>query len=216
MSIKTFTLFSLYGISTLILSAQHQEVLISHYLFPSFIQGRIKLMDGNIKTTNLNYNSITEEMIFDSNGTNLAIANPDQVDTIEIQGRLFVPVGKVFYEVLLNLPVPLFAHHLCTVTPPGNPSGYGGTSQTSAIEMTSSLYSTRAVYEMKLPSDYRIDPYYDLLLKRDNAYYKINNVNQLIKCFPEKKDAIKEYVKSHKTNFKKTEDVKSIVIFCNK
>ena len=216
MNIKILFLFFLSGISTSILNAQHQEVYISHYLFPSFIQGKIKLKDGSITTTNLNYNSITEEMIFDSKGTNLAIANLDNVDTVEIQGRLFIPSGKVFYEILVNLPIPLFAHHLCRVTPPGNPSGYGGTSETAAIESRSRLYSSGTVYELKLPSDYKIDPYYELLIKKDDAYYKINNVNQLIKCIPEKKVAIQEYVKSHKTNFKKTDDVKNIVIFCNK
>jgi hypothetical protein len=212
---KAFFLVFLYCISTLHLFAQREEVLISHYLFPSFVKGKVILKTGIIKMTNINYNSVTEEMIFDSNGTKLALANIEAVDTIDILGRLFVPEGKVFYEVLLNLPVPLYARHLCRITLPGNQSGFGGTSETSAIKSTSTLYVSGSIYEMKLPTDYRIAPYSEFLLKKGNVYYKVYNVNQLIKCFPEKKAVIRKYVKTHKTDFRKTNDLKSLVVFCN-
>jgi hypothetical protein len=75
---KIFFLFFLYCISTLHLFAQREEVLISHYLFPSFVKGKVILKSGIINMTNINYNSVTEEMIFDSNGTKLGKCFPEK------------------------------------------------------------------------------------------------------------------------------------------
>jgi hypothetical protein len=37
----------------------------------------------------INYNSITEEMIFEANGTKLALVNAEYVDTIYITRRIY-------------------------------------------------------------------------------------------------------------------------------
>jgi len=216
MKIKYAFTVLIFGLSVFNGLAQKEVKLISHYLFPEFTTGKILMSSGALKETNLNYNSLTEEMIFQYNGTNLAIANPESVDTVYILDRKFVQVKKIFYELLENLPVPLFVHHLCTVTPPGKNSGYGGTSQTSAITATSTVFSSRGMYELKLPDDYAIDPYSEYLLKKDGTYTRISNTNQVIKCFPEKEDAIKDFVKKNNISFKKEEDIRTLIKFCNK
>lgn len=196
--------------------AQNEKNILSHYLFPEFIQGQVRLKSGTITESRLNYNALTEEMIFENNGKHLAIAKPESIDTIYIQGKKFIPEGKVFYEIFTNLPVPLAIHHQCSVTPPGNPSGFGGTSQTTSISTSSRLFLSGGIYELKLPDDYIIEPYDEFLIKKDNIYFKANNIKQVIKCFPDKSDAIKDFVKLNKTDFKKTDDVKELIIFCNK
>jgi hypothetical protein len=212
------TLFTILFLvwSTLPVMSQKEDKVISHYLFPSFSIGNIKLKTGLSKDIMLNYNSLTEEMIFESNGKKLALANPESVDTISIWGKKFIPAGKVFYEILEALPVSLYAHHLCRLTPPGKPSGYGGTSETSSIKSTSTIYLSGGVYEMKLPEDYKIEAYSEFILKKGNEYFKAYNAKQVIKCFPGKKDAIKEFIKMNKTSFKKEEDVRSLIKFCNR
>jgi len=215
MQIKSALTILIFGISVCKGIAQEDVKLISHYLFPEFTIGKILMTTGTVKVIKLNYNSLTEEMIFEYNGTNLAIANPELVDTVYILGRKFIQVKKIFYELIENLPVPLYVHHLCRVTAPGKDSGYGGTSQTSAITSTSSIYSSRGIYELKLPADYLIEPYSEYILKKDNEYSRVSNTNQVIKCFPEKKDAIKEFVKKNDTDFKKEEDIKNLIKFCN-
>lgn len=170
---------------------------------------------GIDKEVMLNYNSLTEEMIFENNGTRLALANPEYVDTIYISDKKFITAGKTYYEVLEGLRIPLLARHLCSLIPPGKDSGYGGTSETSAIKTTSSVYASGKVYDLKLPDDYKVLPYVEFVLKIDNDYVRIFNANQVIKCFPEKKEAVKEFVKKNKTDFKKEEDVRRLIAFCN-
>jgi len=72
------------------------------------------------------------------------------------------------------------------------------------------------MYELKLPDDYAIDPYSEYLLKKDGTYTRISNTNQVIKCFPEKEDAIKDFVKKNNISFKKEEDIRTLIKFCNK
>lgn len=205
----------LFVVSTSVASSQEQEKDISHYIFPSFTRGKILLKSGITKEVMINYNSLTEEMIFEANGTKLALANPEYVDTIYISGKKFITAGATYYEVLESLRIPLLVRHLCTLLPPGKDSGFGGSSETSSIKTTSTMYASGRVYEMKLPEGYKIKPYMEYDLKIDNNYKRIYNTNTVIKCFQGKKEAIKEFVKKNKTDFKKEEDVRSLIVFCN-
>jgi hypothetical protein len=204
-------------ISTINVKSQDKQTIISHYLFSEFIQGKVKLKSGVSLPSKLNYNSFTEEMVFEKNGGKFALDNLETVDTVIIQDRKFIPVGNVFYEVLENSSMPLFIHHLCSVTSKGKPSGYGGYSETSSIDTKAMIYGTNGqVYDMTLPSEYNVNPYSEYLLTKDNKYYKISDINSVIKIYPERKAAIKEFVKTHKISFKKSEDLKQLLIFCNK
>lgn len=80
--------------------AQNEKNILSHYLFPEFIQGQVRLKSGTITESRLNYNALTEEMIFENNGKHLAIAKPESIDTIYIQGKKFIPEVKYFMKYL--------------------------------------------------------------------------------------------------------------------
>jgi hypothetical protein len=189
---------------------------LSHYIFPEFRKGTIKFKNLQVQEMMLNYNSVTEEMIFDSNGKKLAIADPASIDTITIENRKFISGNNIFYEVAGNYPVPLLIHHVCNLIPPGKDVGYGATSQTSAVTSINSLMGKGTIYELKLPDDYRLSPASEFLIKLNNNFYRVYNANTVSKYFPDKKDAIKVFLKNNKISFKKTEDMKKLIEFCNK
>lgn len=207
----------LLSISAINVKSQDNKTVISNYLFTDFIQGQVKLKSGISQSTKLDYNSFTEEMVFEKNGTKLALTNLETIDTVIIEDRKFVPVGKVFYEILENSSMPLFIHYTCSATPKGRPSGYGGTSETGSISSASMIYDQSGRnYDMNFSEEYNVYPHSEYLFRKDNNYYRISDVNSLIKQFPERKAAIKEFVKIHKTSLKKSEDIKQLLIFCNK
>lgn len=208
-TIILFTAITSFG------NMQESPQYISHYLFPEFTPGKILLKNGTFKESLLNYNSVTEEMIFDQNGKKLALVGVESIDTIYIKDKKFITDGKVFYELADELPVPLLLLHRCSLIQPGKPTGYGGTSETSAITVTSSIYMSRGIYELKLPEDYKVQPYIEFVIKKNNEFNKVFNINQVIRCFPDKKDAIREYAKKQRTDFGNTEDVKNLIEFCN-
>ena len=115
------------------------SVQLSHYALDTFYKGTVLLKTGQKYTSLLNYNTLTNEMIFEQDGQRLAIADPASVDTVFIEGRKFIPAKKGFYEVLATTPMPLYVAYICTVTPPASQGAYGITSETSGNTAVSTM-----------------------------------------------------------------------------
>jgi len=184
--------------------AQTNYVETSHYLFPEFTQGVVLMKDGIRNEALLNYNSLTEEMIFDNNGQKRAIANNEilQIDTVFIKDSRFVVLNEKFVEVVYHSKYELFIEHKCNVEEQGKPSGYGGTTQTGAATSVSSLYSQgRVVYDLKLPDEYKTSPYIVYWLKKDGELNKFINLRELRKFYEDRKDLYKKYLKMNRVKF---------------
>ncbi len=188
--------------------SQSHKVELSHYIFPEFIKGTVLLKSGAKNPTMLNYNSLTEEMIFDTNGKKMAIARPEDIDTVYIEDRKFFPMNDKFVELIYHNKIELYAAHKCSVVDPGKPAAYGGTSQTSSTTSYSSLISGGQAYQLKLPDGYTTKPYTNYFMKRDDKLTMFVNLRQLSKLFSEKSDQFKKYVKENKVDI---EDLDAVV-----
>lgn len=213
---KLFSCLLVFFVALTSAMGQTENDTLTHYLFPEFSTGRILLKAGTSRESILNYNSLTEEMIFEYQGKYLAIANVESIDTVYIQNRKFISAGKLFYEIPVNLKVPLIIRHVCRVIPPGNSTAYGGTSETSAIREVNHLYASGQTYDMKLPADYKVIPSSQFFLLKEGLPVRISNIRQIIKCFPAKEVGIKKFVKDHGTDFAVLKDLVDLIIFCNK
>ena len=123
------------------LPAQVKRLELTHYLFPEFTKGVVLMKTGVKNEALLNYNSLTEEMIFENRGIKLAVGELEQIDTVYINGRKFFLLNNKFVELIYHSKFDLYAEHKCDVSDPGKPAGYGGTSQTSAISTYSTFFS---------------------------------------------------------------------------
>jgi len=120
----------------------------------------------------------------------------------------------VFYELLSELPVTLFAQYKGTVQQPPKMDSYGRASESAS---TSSINKVNAGWEFYLLTDQ------ELVIKRETVYWiLINNslqsfrdANQLIKIFPDYKNEIKSYIKQNKIKFGNTDDVIKLTVYCN-
>jgi hypothetical protein len=189
--------------------SQAKVIELTHYLFPEFTQGIILKKNGTKNKALLNYNSLTEEMIFKDKGKMLAIGKTELelVDTVFIMDRKFFMLNNKFVELISHSKCDLYAEHKCSVIPPGKPAGYGGTSQTSATTSYSSINSGGMLYELKLPEDYEIKPYTFYWLKKNGELNKFINMKQLMKLYDNKKDLFKAYVKKHDVKYDNQESI---------
>jgi len=187
---------------------------LSHYVFPAFVDGTVKKKSGEIVKASLNYNTITEEMIFDQAGQKLALDKLEDIDTVYIQDKKFVPFEKVFYEVAANTPVALFIQHKSEIIPPGNNTGFG-TSNTSAITNLTDFKTSGSAYKLQLPEDFKIRSKTAFWLRKNNNYALIKTEKNVEDLFPDKADAIKKFVKTNKINFKNPDDLIKLTVFCN-
>lgn len=213
---KTFRVLLILFVALQPVMGQTEKNEPSAYLFPEFSNGKILLKAGTSSVRMLNYNLLTEEMIFEYQGKYLAVANVESIDTIYIQTRRFISVGKLFYEIPATLKDPLIIQHACRVIAPGSASGYGGTSETSSTKEIGRLYGAGQSYEMKLPSDYKVIPTSQFFVLKDGLPVRVSNVKQVIKCFPAKEEAIRKFVKENNTDFNKQDSLVELIIFCNK
>ena len=162
MNIKNAFILCMIWFMTSNLQAQRQGTVVNHYIFLEFVTGTVLMKDGTTHQTLLNYNAASEEMIFDQNGQKLAFAEVtlNGLDTVFIEDRRFVLLDNAkFAEVIHQDGYTLMAQYKCRVIPPGKPSGYGGTSQTSSVTSYSSLLGGGQLYELELPDDFKVNPY---------------------------------------------------------
>lgn len=174
---------------------------ITHYLLPEFTPGVVLMNSGEKHEALLNYNCLTEEMIFDNQGAKLALADLDQVDTAYVAGRKFFLINNKWVELLLDSKYGLYAENKCTLKDPGKPAAYGGTSQVAATSSYSSYFSGGQVYELQLPQGFETIPAIKYWLQKDGKRSEVLNFRQLAKKFPEKGDLIKQYVKNQNVTF---------------
>jgi hypothetical protein len=177
-------------------------------VLPEFTRGVVLMKAGERNEAMLNYNALTEEMIFDNNGQKRAITESEmlRVDTVYIGDRRFVELNGRFVEMAHHSAWDLFIEHKCKVEEAGKPSGYGGTSQTSAATAVSSLYSQgRVVYNLKLPDEYQAKPYRIYLLRKNGEIKKFSSMRELRKLYQDEKDLYKEYVKANPLEYEDQE-----------
>jgi hypothetical protein len=210
---KRFFYFLTFSVSFTSSYSQAKVTELSHYLFPEFTQGFILMKNGIKNKALLNYNSLTEEMVFHDKGKMLAIGKTELelIDTVFIRDRLFFTLNKRFVELIFHSKCDLYAEHKCSVIPPGKPSGYGGTSQTSAITSVTSINSGGRLYELELPDDYEIKPYTFYWLKKNGELNLFINMKQLMKLYDDKKDLFKAYVKKHKVKYDNQESIVQLI-----
>lgn len=193
--------------------SQQQAVEISHYILPEFTPGLILLKSGIELKPLLNYNALTEEMIFEEKGQRLAISKQDlnQIDSVFIGGRKFILYSDRFIEWVHSGKFDLYVEHKCTINMPGKPAGYGSTSQTAAIDSYSSIRMNGMVYNLSLPEDYKVKPYFNYWLRKNGKLEIFVNMKQLGALYKDKKDLFKAYIKEHDVKYNNREGIIQLI-----
>ena len=184
------------------------------FLFPEFTTGRVTLRTGQGYDVLLNYNIVSEKINFIQQGKILNLANSNSVDTIFLEGRKFIPVEKVFYEVLSEKPFPLFVQHKAKVKQPPKRDSYGNVPETASS--TSLRYLVTDVDYYKLADkEVIIENVKVYWMKINNSMLSFRDKSQFMKIFPDFQDEIKSYIRKEKIKFGNSDDVKKLVVYCN-
>ena len=210
---KRVFFFLVFNLSLSAAYSQSEVIEDYHYLFPEFTQGVVLMKSGTKNIAMLNYNLVTEEMVFDDKGKKFSFGKEEQelVDTVFIKGRKFFKLNNIFIEFIYHSKIDLYAEHKCSVKQPGKPAGYGGTSETSAITSYSSYLSGGVVYELKLPNGYETKPYNFYWLKKNGGLNRFMNMRQLMKLYDDKEDLFKAYTKKNEVIFNNQESIVQLI-----
>jgi hypothetical protein len=220
--LSAFSSFGLQMITVLFLIQSHpansqieQFQNLPQFLNPDFLVSRVKMKIGKDLNVMLNYNLVTEKMIFFQKDQVFDLLNQNAVDTIYMGGRRYIPYGKVFYEVYPGSQMTFFIQHRGRLMSPPKPAAYGGTSEVSSSTYINRMDFGSVVYNRKLEEDLRVkyDPLY--WVKLNDNMVSFATEKQLLKLFPDKEVSIKQYIKKNKLKFDKLEDLVKIWRFCD-
>ena len=213
----TVTIYLLIGvILTLPVNAQtNADGDSPQFLYTDFTKSKVRMKNGQIQYIVLNYNTVSEKMVFQRDDQLYDMVNTEMVDTVFLQNSRFVPAGKVFYEVLYAAPVSFFVQYQGELLPPGTPAGYGGTSQVSNTKNLSSVQLSSGYYNLKLPTDYTVKTNLLYWIRKDGNMYSFANERQFLKLFPDKETELKKIIKQNKIKFDRLPDMVKLAEFYN-
>ncbi|MEX2235274.1 MAG: hypothetical protein WD824_24130 [Cyclobacteriaceae bacterium] len=193
--------------------AQLKTAEVDHYLFPEFNQGVILLKTGKKEAKLLNYNSLAGQLIFDNQGNILAVPKEqlERIDTVFIKERRFIILNNKFVELLHHSTWDLYVEYKCDLKEQGKDAGFGGTSQTSAINTPSAVRLGGNVYNLQLPDGFETKRYSSYWLKKNGELKQFINMRQLKKLYKDKNDLFNDYVKKHDVKYENQEIIIQLI-----
>ncbi len=185
------------------------------FLFPEFYVGVAKMLNGDKIVLNLNYNIVTEKMVFMQNNQIFDIVNQTVIDTVFIEGRKFIPRGKVFHELLANGKAAFFIQHKGSVKTPSRPAAYGGTSDVSSSTYISNVRLGNDRFRMQKNVEIIIEPGSLYWIMKDDNMTLITGKKSLLEVFSDKKTEVKTFMGRSKFDVENPEQLNNLVIYYN-
>lgn len=207
-----FMIFQVFCISTFCQIAK--EGPGAQYLNENFIPAKVKMKNGEILNSSMNYNTVTEKMVFMRDGQLYDLIT-NTVDTVLMGEQIFVPSGNACYELLLTDSVSLFARHTGKLLDKGNPAGYGGTSQVSASSYQSTVDLSTGTHNLPLPSRYYVEETTEYRLRNGDEWVSFSNEKEFLKLYPERNAQLKDYIKQNKLKINRIDHVIQLIRFLN-
>ena len=183
------------------------------FLFPDFTRSKIAMKAGNDLSLILNYNVVTEKMVFLQKGEVYDMIGYSGVDTVYIYGLKFIPSGDIFYQVAIETPVRLLIRHKGKVVPPPRPAAYGGTSEVSSSTYINNLRLSSSGETFRMPNDPNIAVKYETQyrLQTGDQVLDFSTSKHLLKIIPDFKSELRQYIKREKTEFTNPEEVVKLI-----
>ena len=185
------------------------------FLLPEFRIGIVRTKNGEKTVLNLNYNIVTEKMVFMQNKQVYDITSQSIIDTVYIDKRKFIPRGKVFNELAVDGRAALLIQHKGTLEQPARPAAYGGTSQVSSSTYINNLKLGNDVFRMDQRREVIIKPGDLLWIRIDYNYYPVAGKKSLMKIFGDKKNEVRSFMNKTRFDYEDPGQVRELVIFYN-
>lgn len=213
MKIAFYVLIFTFSVFNSFAQKKSVESGATFFLFPEFKPGVVLMKNGAKINTLLNYNLLSEKMIYYDNGNKLAIQNTQDIDTVFIDTHKFLVKDDIFIELKYHASFDIYVEHKSKLHEIGKQAGYGGTSQTSSIASYSSYTNDGRQYNLELPDGYTAKPYNYYLLKKNGEFIRFRTFKELSKKYRDKKELLKEYIKKTAIEFDNADSVVPLIIY---
>ena len=214
--VSLISLLFLMVINSVVVAQDDKGKQHPQFVFPVFSSGIIVTKDGTRIEMKLNYSMVDERMITENNGVYRYLQNVDNVDTIYLQNRIFIPEGTGFYEIVANGQVPVYLQYRGMLTVQGSDVGFGMKNRSvGPTELRRYEIGYGDVVYIDLPPNTSVSTSPLLWVKKGSRIGKFTNKKQLIRIFPEYRTELTEYFKQNDLNLKVHEDIVKLGMYLN-
>lgn len=181
----------------------------TQFLLKGFQDGYVFYKDGRQFQVPMNYSLLIKKFLFldpTDNNNIKEFLEPEMVATIKIGDRIFLPTKDGATEVLQMNP-PLFVQYKGSMRWEGKQVGYGGRSETSAVESYSTFQAGATVHKLETEKLILTSIFKIFRIERGGKQYRFSSEKQFLKAYPEHKEVLRKYIKDNDINFEVIEDV---------
>lgn len=196
-----------------------QKITSAVFKYPQFYPGTLYYREGGSVQAQMNYHRYFEQVYFiNEKGDTLALARPELFDKILIGTDSFYFFDKGFpYQLTHFDGVNLAKKEVLTMVGKEKKGLYGTYSGVASANSNQTYYNEESQNTTWL----RIDE--NVVFKFDNRYFLKDrfhnffpaNRRNFFELYSKKEAQLKNYLKAHKVNFKKEEDLRALVFFLN-
>lgn len=201
--IVTLVLIIITGSSKLI-----AQIDSTQFLLRNFENGQVFFKDGRVFDASLNYSLFVKKFLFlDQQDNSIKeFSEPEMVSTIKIGKRVFLPTKNGATEVLQSDPY-ISVQYRGTLKREGKEIGYGGRSETSAVDGLATYHSGNTGYKLETEKFIlsRIDKIFRI--EYNGKQYRFLNEKQFLKAFSNQKEVLMKYIKENEIDFNDIDDV---------
>ena len=185
------------------------------YRYPQFYAGRVYFMNGDVSAAKLNYNLISQAMLFTtSTGDTLAIDNESTIKYITIEKDTFY-YDDGYLELVENYGrVKLAIKQKINFSDKKKIGAFGLPTSTLRTEGDDTFLGDRR-YNFTIAEDLVFKKETEYFLNDDSNHFLAINKKNLLKLYPKKKDKIENFMKENNINLREEKDIKRLVQYLN-
>ena len=182
-------------------------------LFDKYSDAKVLMKNSATTSAKLNYDTANKNMMYLQGNQEMILTNNNQVDTIYISNRKFIPLHTIYLEVIELKNEPIFIDWLIKNKYRGNRGAYGQITQNKVETINTALWTNDA-YKVQSAEVFELENANQYWFYLNDNVVKCKNEKDLLKLFPQKKEKIKAFIKEQKVNFKRVPEALKLIDFC--
>jgi hypothetical protein len=180
------------------------------YRYPEFREGKVFFKNGKSGVTMLNYNFLKGEMDFIQLTDTLYISNKNDIKIITAESDTFY-YDKGYLEMISGGPVKVAVKQYFKQLAVIKKDPYGISSQGSASTSNTTLPANARLYKLNANQDVVFEKILEYYLATPTSGFMLFIKKNVMLLFPQKKDDVKDYLKSNRVDFDSREDLLRLV-----
>jgi hypothetical protein len=184
------------------------------YHYAEFLNGKVFYRDGGVTEAKMNYNRLTDEMLFIGHGGDtLALANEATIKFISIKKDTFYFDQGYILLVGSNNVSKLGAKQGFKLVDKKKEAAYDLPSSSASVSSFSSFNDGKISHPLKMNQQSVFIKYTQYYFRDKYDHFVLATRKNLVELFPKCEQQLKKFHKKNRINFTKEVDLKNVITF---